>query len=88
MPKQLTRDEWEAVQHPFVSVTIKKKRGWYEQEWQALTHWIENNCHGWFYFDGHQTFVFERMQDVMHLKLWISDESIEKEKEKMVAETQ
>lgn len=86
MSKKLTHEEWEAVHHPFVSVTVKNK-GWHEQEWKALTRWIENNCHGWFYFDDHKTFVFERIEDVMHLKLWISDESIKKEKEKLTTET-
>lgn len=83
MAKLLTKEEWDDVLPPFVKVEIGP-RHWSMLQRSIITDWIENNCHnGWFYYDGDRTYVFESMQDLIMLKMWLSPETLAKAQQKI-----
>lgn len=83
MAKMLTKEEWDQVLPPFTRADIGH-RHWPKQDRDIIQNWIDNNCNsGWVYHDGSTTYVFESSQDLVMLRLWLSAESMAKERAKL-----
>lgn len=82
--RRLTDDEWSVVTAPFSHVKTTNP-SWKAKHRILISRWLDNHpSDGWFYEAG-ETAIFERSDDALAYRLWISRDPFDLKVAKYVA---